>query len=303
MPSPYDHFVAFGVDNGRKRIVTYLERHTLLTSSTSGGLEKLLRLTQSALLVLTSYPFLLAYLLPSSPLSVLVSTETLLVGVQDHLNIVRRWMRAFRFLESLGASLKLYSSPPAASAQSQGRSLDEWLDVLALTCFGLFGMVESITLFDVAPVDGLGIFGKEQSDWMNLEAHKFWFVGLYASAVSAGWKLFRVLAYQPVPTTTNGDVLGASEGKTAAEEKEDIKKAAEKRKEERVKWAKEVSEKTTGLTLSLVADVLDLTIPAATLGWVDLSDGIVGTAMLCSSVIMVLQRWKGVGGELDRWAA
>jgi hypothetical protein len=210
-------------------------------------------------------------------------------------------MRAFRFLESLGASLKLYSSP--AAAQGQGKSLDEWLAVLALTCFGLFGMVESITLFDVAPVDGLGIFGKEQSDWMNLEAHKFWFVGLYASAVSSGWKLFRVLAYQPVPTTTTSDVLGADGEKTAKQEKEDIKKAAEKRKEERVKWAKEVSEKTTGLTLSLIADVLDLTIPAATLGWVDLSDGIIGTAMLCSSVIMVLQTWKRMGGEVESRAA
>jgi hypothetical protein len=28
MPKPYDHFVAFGVDNGKKRVVTHTERHT-----------------------------------------------------------------------------------------------------------------------------------------------------------------------------------------------------------------------------------------------------------------------------------
>lgn len=253
-------------------------------------------------MVITSYPILLTYLLPSSPLSVLVSTETLLVHTQDHLNIVRRWMRAFRFLEALGASWVLYTRPQ--QQQQQGRTLDVWLDVLALTSFGLFGMVESITLLDVAPLDGLEVFGAEQAAWMNLEAHKFWFVGLYASAVSSGFKLFRIMAYQPVPSTGTGFAPEEKQkgDKSVAEEKEDMKKAAEKRKEERKKWAAEVSEKTSALGLSLLADVLDLTVPAATLGWVDLSPGVVGSAMLCSSTIMVLEKWKGVGSELDKRA-
>lgn len=252
-------------------------------------------------MILTSYPILITYLFPSSPLSVLVSTKTLLFDAQGHLNIVRRWMRAFRFLEALGASWAIYSRPPPQQQQQQqqGRSIDVWLDVLALTCFGLFGMVESITLLDVAPLDGLSVFGDELTAWMNLEAHKFWFVGLYASAVSSGFKLFRVMAHQAVPSTGSGFAAAASEkkdsAKSAEEEKEEMKKAAEKRKEE-------VSEKTGALSLSLLASVLDLTIPAATLGWVTLSNGILGLAMFCSSVIMVAGEWKGIGAELEKRA-
>lgn len=270
-----------------------------------------MRLFQATFMILTSYPILIAYLLPSSPLSVHMSTETTLLQLQGHLNVTRRWLRLVRFLEGLSASYALYVS---SSRQPQQRTFDVWLDIVSGTCFGIFGMVETLTLLDLVPVDNLGIFGAEQAAWMDLEAQKFWFAGLYASAISTGFKLVRILAYKPVPqagdfgAVGNGDAGSGekennNEKSTAEEEKEKLKKMAEQHKQDRKKWAEAVSEQTSALGWGLLADVLDLTIPSSSLGWLQLSDGTVATAMWCSSVITLPNVWKRVGRELDARAA
>jgi hypothetical protein len=174
-------------------------------------------------------------------------------------------------------------------------------------------MVESLTLLDLVPVAGLGIFGEEQAAWMDVEAQKFWFAGLYASAVSTGFKLVRLLAYKPVPQAGDFGVVAKEDERETVnnekstpekeKEKENMKKLAEQRKQDRKELEKTVSEQKRALGISLLADMLDLTIPSSTLGWVHLSDGVVALATWCSSVITLPSVWNRVGRELDALAA
>jgi hypothetical protein len=82
-----------------------------------------------------------------------------------------------------------------------------------------------------------------------------------------------------------------------------MKKLAEQRKQDRKELEKTVSEQKRALGISLLADMLDLTIPSSTLGWVHLSDGVVALATWCSSVITLPSVWNRVGRELDALAA
>ncbi|CAH0015072.1 unnamed protein product [Clonostachys rhizophaga] len=285
MVSSYEHFVAFGVDNG--------------------GLERLLRLFQSFFMILTSYPVLIAQLMPTHPVSVHMATETCLKQLQGTLNVTRRTFRLFRFLETFNASYALYLT--------ETKTIETWLDVASKSALATFGMLESVTLPDLLGVDHLEFFGPAQTTKINVDAQIFWFIGLYTSAISTAIKLVRILAYSPVPQTGEGfgtgkdskEKSGGSEKEESKEEKIEnekklLKEAAEKRKEERKEWAKKVSKETSLLGQKFLADVLDLIIPASVMGWVQVHTGIIGIAMFTTSVLTGLDAWRRVGRDLER---
>lgn len=254
-------------------------------------------------MILTSYPLLIASILSSSPEAVHVSTETLLRQLQGRLNITRRWMRLFRFLEAFQAGWRLYLS--------EGKTLETWLDAHAKTCLGMFGMLESITLFDLLAVDHLEIFGAERAASMNVEAQRFWLVALYLSAMSSGVKLVRLFSQRPVPPTGDGFGLGPEPEKEGAGEKdvaapEQEKSGLEKmkdrnrRKREQKAWEKKVQAEMVALGMKLLGDVLDLVIPASIVGWVQVDPGMVGIAMFCSTIITGGVIWKRHGREIAK---
>ncbi|VUC23188.1 unnamed protein product [Clonostachys rosea] len=284
MVSTYEHFVAFGVDNG--------------------GLERLLRLFQSFFMILTSYPVLIAQLMPTRPVSVHMATETCLKQLQGTLNVTRRSFRLFRFLEAFNASYALYLT--------EVKTIETWLDIASKSSLATFGMLESVTLPDLLGVDHLEFFGPAQTTKINVDAQIFWFIGLYTSAVSTAIKLVRIFAYSPVPQTGEGFGTGKDSKEKSISEKEEskedkienekklLKEAAEKRKEERKEWAKKVSKETSLLGQKLLADVLDLIIPASAMGWVKVDTGIIGAAMFSTSVLTGLDAWRRVGRDLER---
>lgn len=273
----------------------------------------MLRFIQATFMILTSYPALIASLLPNSPVSVHISAETALFQLQGTLNITRRWMRFFRFFEAFNASYNLFVSDT--------KSIETWLDVASSSSFAMFGMAESITLPDLLAIDHLEIFGLVKANKINLDAQIFWFIGLYASALSTAVKLVRLFAYAPVPQTGSG--YGAGEEKSqevSKDEKKDDEKASKdgnsvedmkkererlrgivkKRKEDRRAWLKHVRSQAATLGKQLLASVLDLIIPASTMGWVKVDTGIVGIAMWCSTVLTYGAIWARVGKELEK---
>lgn len=236
-------------------------------------------------MILTSFPHLIPQLLPLSRPITHIRAETTLFQLQGRLNLVRRWMRTFRFLDTLQSGWKSY--------MADEKTLEIWLDAHSKTCLGLFGMLETVTLLDLLDVDHLVVFGRKEADKLNIDAQRFWFLGLYLSAMATSVRLVKILALSPVPAA---DDFGTKEDeKLSTEEK---KKLLQKKKEEKKQWAKNVSEQTTGLVLKLLADVLDLVIPASVLGWVQVETGLVGVAMFCSSVLTGLDVWRRCGREV-----
>lgn len=238
-------------------------------------------------MILSFWPTLIPRLLPFSLPITHLRAETTVAQLVGHLNITRRWFRLFRFLETLQAGWKSYMAPD--------KTIEVWLDAHAKTCLGLFGMLETVTLLDLTNIDHLEIFGRPQADKLNVDAQRFWFLGLYLSAMATSARLIKILAFSPVPQ--KGDFGTADEKKDGASA-EKKQKQREEKKEEKKQWAKKVSEQTTGLVLKLLADVLDLVIPASVLGWVQVDSGLVGVAMFCSSILLGLDVWWRCGREV-----
>ncbi|KAJ3367455.1 Peroxisomal membrane protein PMP27 [Kappamyces sp. JEL0680] len=85
---------------------------------------------------------------------------------------------------------------------------------------------------------------------------KAWFVGLLFGALQSGYKLKKLYAAPP-------------------KDVKDFRKKEEK------------------LTLGLIKNGTDLIIPSARLGWVDVSDGVVGLAGTITSFIGIRDTWPG----------
>jgi hypothetical protein len=266
-------------------------------------------------MVLTSWPILVAAILPTWPASAHVSAVTSLVQLQGRLGFARRWMRFFRFLDSLNISWSLYVSEAP-------KTIDVWFDIGGKTALGMYGLLETITILDLAAVDNLQIFGPVLTKELNRQAQIFWFVGLYASVLVSGTKLIRMFAYKPVPKTGEGYGTGEnhehnspSEKHTQGEEdtnptqtkeeqlkrdQERLRRVIKKRREENRAWMRDFSKRASTLGIKLLSDVLDMTIPTSAVGWFRIDPGLVGTAMVCTTVLTSMPVWERMGNEIDR---
>ena len=181
-------------------------------------------------------------------------------------------------------------------------------------------MVESVTLLDLLQLDQFTVFGPERTASLNVEAQKIWFVALYLSAMSCGIKLVRMLAYRAVPPTgtgfgTSSEPAAAAAAASAATSSEKAKlkeipdnerpsptnmnEERERRKEEQKAWVEKVKTDITELGLKLVSDLLDLVIPASVVGWIQVEPGVVGVAMLCSTITSSLGIWDRCRRQLE----
>ncbi|KAJ3960354.1 hypothetical protein N0V92_003026 [Colletotrichum tropicale] len=263
----YDQFVAFGSD--------------------SAGLERILRGLQSLTAILTTYPFLLA-LLPSAGLSLDPAPILAALGpLKGHLNLTRRFIRFFWFLNSFGASYNLYTAAPSQAAGA-GKGAEVWLDILRFTLLGLYGGLESLTLPDLLGVPGLAPFGAARTKALNVEAQRFWFLALACGIAANVVRMTKAFAYAPVPQHGEGygtgqspavdtDNLGAKEKKEGEgeepekmdlnAERQRLKALVVKRREGMRRWRRQVAFKVKTLGRKVVSDTLDCLIPGVILGW------------------------------------
>lgn len=249
-----------------------------------------MRLIQSIFAILTFYPALIPMVLSHQSPTVHKTSELAMVELSGHLNLTRRALRLFWCLGSFQSGWTAYVAPE--------KSIETWLTILANTFFGLFGFMESITLPDLLRVKHLSIFGFDEAARLDKQSHGLWLAALTCSALSSGIRIFRAFAYRAVPETGSGFGAGEDEKSAKGGEKK-TKAAAEKRKQEREALAKETSRNISGLTMKLLAEVLDLVIPLWSTGLADIDLGTVSVAMLGSTILTGYAVWDRCGQAID----
>ncbi|KAH7312193.1 hypothetical protein B0I35DRAFT_480672 [Stachybotrys elegans] len=251
------------------------------------GLERLLRLFQSIALVIASYPTLLLLTSPDASEKAQIATATMLFQLAGRLNIIRRTMRVFRFLGDFQHGWAVYTA--------QDKSLEMWCDVLGSSFWGMFGFIESLTLPDLMDVQNLEFFGPQRTEEMNSQAQVIWFAALYASALGSGIQILRTLAYRPVPQPLQ---VPSEDGQATEKDStglDDMRKERERLKQALQKKTSEEKSQITGLSISLLASVLDMAIPVSTLGWVNIDDGIVAGIMVVTTFLTSTGAWQRCG--------
>ncbi|KAH7161541.1 peroxisomal biogenesis factor 11 [Dactylonectria macrodidyma] len=266
----YEQFVAFGTD--------------------LGGLERLLRLFQATCSLLIAYPLLLATVWPNAS-SAVQATKTLgLATMRGQLNVSRRFIRLFRFLDTLNSGWTLYLA--------EEKSIGVWLGIISRTSLGLFGMTETLTLVDLLGIPGLEIFGPVRSKEIDSQSQYLWFGGLAASVLISLIKLNRLNASGPVqdptkPTASEKDATKEDATKEAPE-----KAAAEAEKEKQRQ--QETSAKRAVLIRGLVSDSIDILLPGSAIGLFKITSGQVSAAMFFTTLTTGWAAWDRVGEKLQK---
>jgi hypothetical protein len=272
-----------------------------------------LRLFQAIALVIAAYPPLLTLVTPLSPEFTLDASVGTYLQFGGRLNIIRRTMRLFRFLDSFQAAFA------ALGGSGEAKGLGVWCDILAASFWGMFGFAESATLLDLLDVENLEVFGPDLTAEINYQAQMVWLLALCASALGSAVRIIQGLAYRPVPQSgafggTGEDPAKAiddspSNATSNATEKELLKKddvhsererlrgLAEKQKEQRKASEKKQGAELSRLTMRLTADVLDMVVPAATLGWIDVPPVLVGGIMVVTTILTAMDPWQRCGAE------
>ncbi|KAK1978210.1 AoPex11B [Colletotrichum cereale] len=261
----YDQFVAFGSD--------------------SAGLERILRGLQALTAIFSAYPSLVSLVLlaPDPPLL------EALGPLKGHLNLTRRFIRFFWFLNSFGTSYNLFTSAAAGAV-----GLETWLDIARFTLLGLYGGLESLTLPDLLGVPGLEVLGAERTRALNLEAQRFWLLALASGVLANLARMLKAFAYAPAGGDGDGEEKLDWEAERAR-----LRAIVVKRREERKRWRRNVAFQVRSLGRRVVTDSLDCLIPGAVLGWVGVQPGTVGVAMLITTYLTGRDIWDRCGAAVE----
>lgn len=260
----------------------------------------MLRLFQAISLVFVSYPLFMAQVLFTYPATKHTLWIVSLAKLLNWLNVTRRALRLFRFLEAWKRSHALYEN------QAQ-KSIEDWLDIISASTLGMYGMLETATMVDVIRIEDLEIFGQERSKVLNHRAQMFWLASLYTAVLSSGIKLLRLLAYRAVPASGEGfsaDTTNEKESSKSKLKQSEDEKAVEgaKRKEERAAAVREHNAKVSQFGLKIISDLLDLTIPIAATGMMKIFPGVVGIAMFFSTLITGRNVWIRCAADVQKRA-
>ncbi|KAI1062469.1 hypothetical protein LB506_006135 [Fusarium annulatum] len=271
------------------------------------GIERILRGFQAICSLIVWYPALFALIQPKVP-----STLSLR-ALGGQINVSRRFIRFFRFLDTFRAGWLVYVA--------QGdKSIDMWLDIISKTCFGMFGMMETLTLLDLCGIENLRVFSAEKFQEIDYQSQLFWFAGLYTSVLVTVIRLYRLVAGTPasvkretvsISSTEKPAELITAEKETAVlsekmtkddldKERERLKSIVNKRKTERRAWIKKFKREGYVLLRALVSDLLDMLLPTTTIGWVKLEPGLVSLAMFITTFTTGQAVWERVGQNLQR---
>ncbi len=183
-------------------------------------------------------------------------------------------------------------------------------------------LLEAATLPVALDVPGLPAWGPAIAPRLALEAQRFLFLALGCAVLAALVKLVKLFAYGPMPETAaeEGEQPGPGAGsggggdQTESEAQAEDEKARpewekernrlrslmRERKELRARWRRQARERSRILVRRLAADTLDLVVPGSILGWVAAGPGVVGLAMLGSTVLTAREVWERCGVEVKR---
>ncbi|KAK4453939.1 peroxisomal biogenesis factor 11-domain-containing protein [Podospora aff. communis PSN243] len=239
------------------------------------GLERTFRLLQAISQVLIFFSparillfQILSYLAPDRHEKLVPLSISVLTSLRARFAIGRRYFRVSRFLESFAGAWKVWSE---GATGWEGR-----LDVGAKSFNGMYLLLETATFLDALGVEGLSIWGAEVEKVLVVEAQRFWLFALVCGVGKGVVVLWKGRA-------------GREEGRLKREKG----KKGEKGKEEEEEVKRKVRE--WKVLRRMVADVLDLAVPGAVVGWIPASPGTVGVLMLGSTWITGLEVWEKCG--------
>ncbi|KAI2633418.1 peroxisomal biogenesis factor 11 [Xylaria nigripes] len=251
------------------------------------GLERTLRFLQATAQITASYtlPFQYLLLLHTTLTGTIPSAKAIhaiLLALCNHLALVRRYFRIFRFLEFFHAAQTLYTSPSSGEIQTA-----VWLDIFTRTFMGMYLLIEVTTTVDALGIDGLAFWGPEKARSINIEAQRFWLFSLVCGALAGLVRVIGVLRGRD--TKGKRGKAGKKAGKDGSGSGSDEKSGAR---------TQEVPSKLWALGRGVVANALDVTLPGALVGWVPASSGTVGLAMFVTTVLTSMDVWERCGREV-----
>ncbi|KAG6008894.1 hypothetical protein E4U21_003706 [Claviceps maximensis] len=278
MAGIFEQFVAFGTD-----IV---------------GLERLMRLLQSIFTILTSYPTVIPMLLPTQTKDVHQRSELAMLELSARLNLTRRSLRLFWCLGSFQSSFSAFASGPSE------KSIDTWLSITADSLFGLFGLLESLTLPDLLQTRHFSVLGHAEAVKLDQQAQGLWLAALSCAILSSAVRLAREMSARRAAPRAQGCVSGA-EGKekdvntTTTTTHDGGVRGVGARKRDHEALDKARGCKISGLARKLAAEMLDIVIPAWSTGLADIELGTVAVAMFWSTVLTSYAVWERCGLVID----
>lgn len=174
-------------------------------------------------------------------------------AMKKSFGLARKVMRLGKFVEHF----------KAAAVALDAKGMDP---VLRYAAVGRqLGYAGYLTLDNISALDVTGIKKLSNVKQISRQAYKFWMTGLLFNAFAGFYKLYQLKQRSQTVNKKEGE--GAVEGKQLEKE-----------------W--------NATSLQLFSDCCDLVMPTASLGLLDLDEGIVGLAGTVSSLLGVYSVWK-----------
>ncbi|KAJ5112784.1 hypothetical protein N7532_000829 [Penicillium argentinense] len=206
------------------------------------GLEKTLRLIQSAAQVAAVFT--------------VGSTAVRLTTTKLQLALSRRFFRFFGFIDS-------FQRVSALLTKEGMGSVPGWLELAKWTCFGLYFVLEDLTI-----LHAMGVWAVPWEERVMREANTFWF---YALSFSLAGTVYALLF--------SNSTAPASKGKNG-------KKKNGRKNEKAVSRVD-----SSALMKQIVVDGCDLLIPAELLDWMPTGDLVIGSTMILSTLLTGQDIW------------
>ncbi|RLL97304.1 hypothetical protein CFD26_105068 [Aspergillus turcosus] len=183
-------------------------------------------------------------------------TVTTWSTAKSQLALTRRFFRFFNFLDCFERVYSLLGGSGADGVPTTLLELGRW------TCLGLYFVLEDCTI-----LHAMNVYPVHWNKPVLVEAYKFWFYALVLSIVGALWGLL-----------FGSGSNSASGGKAQQDEKKGGS-------------SKERKVATSPLVKRIVVDSCDLFIPGVFLGWIQVSEVVVGMAMVVSTLVAGRDIW------------
>ncbi|KAE8149845.1 peroxisomal biogenesis factor [Aspergillus avenaceus] len=175
-------------------------------------------------------------------------------AIKKQFGITRKILRIGKFAEHLKA---------AAVAADNKSPVDPVLRYLSVG--RQLGYAGYLSLDTVTVIDTIGVRKLASVKRLSDAAYRSWMAGLICSAIAGVYTLWRLKEKEK--TLDRKEAEGAVEAKTLEKERSVAR-------------------------TQLLSDICDMAIPASTLGFVNLDDGLVGIAGTISSLLGVVSQWR-----------
>ncbi|KAI1323895.1 hypothetical protein F5Y16DRAFT_382554 [Xylariaceae sp. FL0255] len=287
------------------------------------GLERIFRFFHSIVLLRIAYPAAFRVFGPTFSVGIAIPADRAgLLALQQRLDLARRYIRMFRFLDfslqaqRLLAGLQITDLVPSQSLASTNQKTDDvkfatawrywpriekWVELMGRTFLTMYLLLETTTILDYMQVDGLHVWGLQRRSAVNVEAQRLWLFTLACNVVVG---LMRIGQSLRLTTDLFGSSHEARNKSIVPAKKVDIA-ASNKDKEMKVKnrshlGHRKSSSQLVGLVRGLLTNALDMVIPGVVVGWLNVSPGIIALIMFVTTLSTSFDIYERCGREIAR---